>query len=159
MRIKPLLLSLLAAATVMISMLACLDPQLLRESIAETEEMQLLTTLWAQTQTAEAQITKTIEPTLTPYPTLTSYPTFTAEAVMVTVTLVNENCADQYFFADGVFVAFVPAYGTSSFEIKAGDYMLLSCVEMEQINCGAPNPESFTEDTVHRIYAHPGCKP
>ena len=159
MRIKPLLLSLLAAATVIITMLACLDPQLLRESMAETEEMNLLHTLYAQTQTAEANATKTIEPTITPYPTLTPYPTFTVETGMVTVTLVSENCEGQYFFVDGVWVAFVPAYGTSSFEIQAGDHMLLSCSEMEQIHCGAPNPESFTEDTVHRIYAHPGCKP
>ena len=169
MKMYPKYLFLLAAVTLMFSRVACIESLLevfgfafeseMPEEDKATQEMELLNTLWSITQTAAAQATLAAEPTLTLYPTLTPYPTFTAETGLVTITLVSENCTDQYFFADGAWVGFVEAYGTSSFEIKAGEYMLQACTEMEKIHCGNAHLESFTEDTVHRITAHPSCNP
>ncbi len=101
----------------------------------------------------------TPEPTQTLFPAYTPYPTYTLENGMVTVTLISENCTDQYFFADGEWVAFVAAYGTSTFEIEAGEYMLQACMELERTHCGEAGPANFTQNCEWRIYAHPSCNP
>ena len=129
----------------------------------EQQEMNLLYSL-SLTQTAIAAEGKTPEvvtpePTLTLFPTYTLYPTYTLENGMVTVTLISESCTDQYFFADDEWVAFVEAYGTTSFEIKAGEYITQACLELERTHCGGAGTANFTQNCNWMITAHPSCNP
>lgn len=123
----------------------------------EQQEMDLLYSL-SLTQTAIA-VEGTTPEAASPETARTQFPTLTPESRMVTVTLISENCTDQYFFADGEWVAFVVAYGTSTFEIKAGEHMLQACMDLERATCGAAGPANFTQNTDWRIYAHPSCNP
>ena len=103
---------------------------------------------------------ETEPPPPTPLPTHTPYPTFTLqEDTTVTITLVNKNCKDEYFFMDGQLLTFIKENETTTFTVTKGElHTYQPCKDLEKQNCGDLVEYSFEEDTTFTIWAHSSCE-